>query len=111
MNRDTRLAVVVIGALVLLALLLMQGRGPALAEGAAPASTRPAATTSPVERITRSDAEWKRILSPDQYHILREHGTEPPFHNAYWDFHDRGTFVCAGCGLELFESDKKFDSG
>ena len=64
-----------------------------------------------VDALAAMRAEWKRLLSADQYHVLREHGTEPPFHNAYWARHDRGTFVCAGCGLELFESDKKFDSG
>src|SRR6476660_1162536 len=109
-NREARLVAVVIGALVVLALLLVQKSG-AESRGsrAHDASTAPA--TAPVERVTHTDAEWRRLLTPEQYHILREEGTEPPFHNAYWDFHDRGTFVCAGCGLQLFESDKKFDSG
>lgn len=64
--------------------------------------------TYPVER---SDEEWRKILTTDQYRILRKKGTEFAFRNAYWDNHDKGTYVCAGCGNELFTSDKKFDSG
>ncbi len=68
-------------------------------------------TTQPVEKITKPDTEWKKILTPDQYYILREKGTEPAFHNEFWDFHQKGLFRCAGCGLELFDSNTKFDSG
>ncbi len=64
--------------------------------------------TYPVER---SDDEWRKTLSTDQYRILRKKGTEFAFRNAYWDNHSEGTYVCAGCGNELFTSDKKFDSG
>jgi peptide-methionine (R)-S-oxide reductase len=64
--------------------------------------------TYPVEK---SDDEWRKILTTDQYRILRKKGTEFAFRNAYWDNHDKGTYVCAGCGNELFTSEKKFDSG
>lgn len=59
------------------------------------------------------DAEdgWKRKLTPEQYRILREKGTEPAFSGRYWNSHGKGTYRCAGCGAELFSSDTKFDSG
>jgi peptide-methionine (R)-S-oxide reductase len=57
------------------------------------------------------DKEWKKILTADQYYILREKGTEPPFHNEFWDNHTAGVYHCAACGLELFDSKTKFDSG
>src|SRR3954453_11493537 len=74
-------------------------------------TTTPSAPSSKIEKVTKTDAEWKKILTADQYYILREKGTEPPFHNAYWDNHNQGTYVCAACGLELFSSDTKFESG
>ena len=60
---------------------------------------------------TRSDAEWRAILTPEQYRILREHGTERAFTGQYWDHHDAGEYCCAACGEPLFSSDSKFDSG
>jgi peptide-methionine (R)-S-oxide reductase len=64
-----------------------------------------------IEKIEKTDAEWKKILTPDQYYVLRRKGTERPFNNAYNDLHEKGVFVCAACGLELFSSEAKFDSG
>jgi peptide-methionine (R)-S-oxide reductase len=64
-----------------------------------------------VTKLERSEEEWKRLLSPEEYHILREKGTERAFTGKYWDTKTAGTYKCAGCGLELFESDTKFDSG
>src|SRR3954469_3515117 len=63
------------------------------------------------EKVTKSDDEWRKALTPQQYHVLREKGTERAFTGAYWNAHDGGTYLCAGCGAELFGSDKKFDSG
>ena len=62
-------------------------------------------------KLTTTDAEWKGKLTEDQYHILREEGTEPAFHNAYFDKHDAGDYYCAACGQKLFSSKEKFDSG
>ena len=60
---------------------------------------------------TRSDAEWREILSPEQYRILREQGTERAFTGQYWDQHETGEYRCAACGEPLFDSNSKFDSG
>jgi peptide-methionine (R)-S-oxide reductase len=60
---------------------------------------------------TRTEEEWRRLLTPEQYHILREKGTEPAFTGEFWDNHESGMYACAGCGAELFSSENKFDSG
>ena len=63
------------------------------------------------EKIEKSNAEWATELTPDEYRILREKGTERAFTGKFWNSKDKGTYVCAGCGNRLFASDTKFDSG
>lgn len=63
------------------------------------------------EKIERSDQEWRAALTPEQYRILRQAGTEPPFSGELLHVKDKGEFHCAACGQPLFESDSKFDSG
>jgi peptide-methionine (R)-S-oxide reductase len=63
------------------------------------------------DKIVKSDAEWQKILAPEQYKVARKGGTEPPFSNKYAEWHDKGIFRCVCCGTALFSSDTKFDSG
>ncbi len=64
-----------------------------------------------MEKITRTDAEWRAALTPEQYRVTRQGGTECAFTGALWDDHRDGVFHCVCCGLPLFDSSKKFESG
>ncbi|MHC5039460.1 MAG: peptide-methionine (R)-S-oxide reductase MsrB [Planctomycetota bacterium] len=63
------------------------------------------------ERIDKVEKDWRSQLTPEQYHVTREAGTEDPFTGKYWDTTDAGIYRCICCGLELFRSDTKFDAG
>lgn len=67
--------------------------------------------TRTMDKITKSDAEWREELSPEQYHVCRNKGTERAFTGKYWDNHEAGMYKCACCGADLFSSGTKFDSG
>lgn len=63
------------------------------------------------EKVIKTDEEWKKQLTPEQYQVARKAGTEPAFTGKYWNTKDSGTFTCVCCGQPLFESETKFDSG
>ncbi|WP_179403165.1 peptide-methionine (R)-S-oxide reductase MsrB [Burkholderia guangdongensis] len=101
--------------LAILAALRSTGRGALLRRAAAAtpgsaAAPGAAATGATTFAVTHTDAEWHRVLTPAQYAILREAGTERPFSSPLNDEHRHGRFACAGCALALFSSDTKFDS-
>lgn len=64
-----------------------------------------------MDKIIKTEEEWKKELTPEQYRVLREGGTEPAFTGALYNNHEQGVYQCAACGQELFSSDTKFDSG
>jgi peptide-methionine (R)-S-oxide reductase len=62
-------------------------------------------------KIRKTEAEWRAQLTPEEFRVAREKGTEPPFTGRYWDHHDDGMYRCVGCGASLFDAASKFDSG
>ena len=64
-----------------------------------------------MEKIKKSEQEWRQELTPEQYHVMREAGTEPAFTGKYYKTKDPGTYVCASCGQPLFDSETKYESG
>lgn len=64
-----------------------------------------------VEKVRKSDEEWKQALTPEQYYVTRKSGTEPAFTGKYWKNHEAGLYKCVACGIDLFDSKTKFESG
>ncbi len=63
------------------------------------------------EKLSKPEKDWKKQLTPNQYYVTRQAGTEPPFSGEYWNCHQDGTYTCVCCGAPLFDSETKFDSG
>ena len=101
-----------VGTVVLaLAACLAFAAGSGAASGTAKPAVYKTPAGGPVKKIERSDAEWRKQLDSQQYHVLREQGTDIAFTGKYVHVKGSGTFKCAGCGLELFSTDQKFESG
>jgi peptide-methionine (R)-S-oxide reductase len=109
-----------IGYLVLLVLLVAcaqqkkQGAESAAASGSPALPGQPVSQAhrkAPGDTVVKSDAEWRKLLSPEQYYVTRQKGTERPFANKYNNNKAKGTYACVNCGLEMFSSAAKFDSG
>ena len=85
------------------------------ADGSAPAGIKvhsvEKGTYVMTQNVVKTNAEWKKTLTPEQYHILREKGTERAFSGKYDKHHEHGVFRCAACGLDLYRSEEKYDSG
>jgi len=67
--------------------------------------------TSDIQKIIKTKVQWQKILTPSEFNIIREKGTEPAFSGEYWNSHTKGTYCCKACGLKLFSSETKFESG
>jgi peptide-methionine (R)-S-oxide reductase len=105
---------IMITALVGLTLFLYGPGGPAMADGEAGTVRIYSVDTgkyTTLPAVERSPGEWRKILTAEQYRILRKDGTEPPFRNAFWDNKRQGIYRCAGCGTDLFSSATKYRSG
>ena len=64
-----------------------------------------------MEKVQKTDDEWKQRLTPEQFQVTRKQGTERAFSGKYWDHHEKGIYQCVGCGIDLYSSDTKFESG
>ncbi|HET6421045.1 MAG TPA: peptide-methionine (R)-S-oxide reductase MsrB [Geobacteraceae bacterium] len=96
-----------------IAAFTMKDEKPAVAANAAPIRVFSAEKGAYIMsyKVVKTKEEWKKILTPEQFYILREKGTERAFSGKYAESHDHGIYRCAGCGLDLFRSEDKFDSG
>ena len=76
-----------------------------------PAAQGDSGNAKGIKKVIKTDAEWKKLLTPEQYNVMRQQGTEVPYSSPLNDVHDKGIFECAACELPLFSSAQKFDSG
>src|SRR3989440_8451372 len=82
-----------------------------MAEDAGAARIRRQIESTPMtQKVTLSDDQWRKILAPGQFQVLREAKTEAPYKNLYWNNHQKGIYLCGACGNQLFSSDTKFES-
>jgi methionine-R-sulfoxide reductase len=122
MNKNRTIALVSALCLVALAVLAARSNSPqaiAAEPNKQESATMNANDKSPASKIDsakrigepRPDSEWKKVLTPEQYHVAREAGTEQAFTGEYWNNHKNGMYLCVCCGEPLFSSDAKFESG
>jgi len=110
MTRRTFLALTAAGT-GSLALAFAPGGEKAASKGTPMSTAAKSPSSEPVGRVVKSDEEWKKLLTPEQYHVTRKKGTERAFTGKWWNHHGKGTYVCICCRLSLFASDAKFESG
>ncbi|HTG32760.1 MAG TPA: peptide-methionine (R)-S-oxide reductase MsrB [Thermoanaerobaculia bacterium] len=97
-------------AVTLIALALFGALALAAAVAPAPKAEKKG-STQVIEKVVKTEDEWKKVLTPEQFNVLRKEGTERAFTSPLNDNHQKGVFVCAACGLALYSSDQKFESG
>jgi peptide-methionine (R)-S-oxide reductase len=105
------MAVVIVGCLLLMRVLAQKPSATSIAKNQVDEKNNPYYSHTATGKLVVSNAEWKKVLSPTAYHILREAGTEAPDTGPYVHNKQAGTYYCAACGNALFSSDTKFDSG
>jgi peptide-methionine (R)-S-oxide reductase len=112
--------ILIAGTLLLGSVVLLSGLAPArgrlrdVLEGFTPAAFAGEAKSSAAkenDKVRKTDEEWRKILTPEQYQVMRCSATERPFTGKFWNHKEDGTYVCAGCGAELFASEAKYESG